>query len=98
LRDDAVLVAVDLPGYGGSDSFPSHDAQTMLETLTVFMMGIRAKHLPVNDSDAKTRGPVIVVGHDWGALIGFRLAAEAPDLADRFILSNSIHVSSTVFV
>jgi pimeloyl-ACP methyl ester carboxylesterase len=92
LSDDAVLIAVDLPGYGGSDSFPVHDAQTVLEALAVFILEMRKTYLPVDESDLQTRGPVVVVGHDWGAMVGFRLAAEAAGLADRFILSNSIHV------
>src|ERR1700709_67643 len=60
LKDDAILIAVDLPGYGGSDSFPSHDAQTILESLTVFMMSMREEYLPTYESDKKTRGPVVV--------------------------------------
>ncbi|EEH44183.1 uncharacterized protein PADG_00472 [Paracoccidioides brasiliensis Pb18] len=51
----------------------------------------------VTDSDTgagasgdKKQNPakVILVAHDWGAVIGFRLASEAPQLVDRFILTN----------
>jgi pimeloyl-ACP methyl ester carboxylesterase len=36
---------------------------------------------------------VIIVSHDWGCVLATRLAAEAPQLADRFILSNGPLVS-----
>lgn len=34
-------------------------------------------------------------GHDWGGVVACKLAAEAPQLADRFIVSNTAHVSCT---
>ncbi|KAF2668531.1 alpha/beta-hydrolase [Microthyrium microscopicum] len=83
LTGAATLVAVDLPGFGGSDSLPTYDADTVLEVVSEFIMTMRDTYL------SESPGPVVVVGHDWGALIGFRLASEASVLADRFILSNS---------
>ena len=49
-------------------------------------------------ADDDGQAPVVIVAHDWGALVGFRLATEAPVLADRFILSNSVHVRSYITV
>ena len=92
LKDSAVLVAVDLPGYGGSDSLDVYDANNVLETLTEFTIKMRDRFL-LAEEQGNTRGPVIFVAHDWGATVGFRLASEAPSLADRWILSNSFHVS-----
>jgi pimeloyl-ACP methyl ester carboxylesterase len=91
LQDNAVLVAVDLPGYGGSESLKRFDAQGMLEAMSDFILSIREEHLPTSEGESKVKSPVIVIGHDWGAVIGFRLAAEAPGIADRFILSNGVH-------
>jgi len=51
-------------------------------------MKMREVYLTTGESG---RGPVILAGHDWGGLIGFRLASEAPILADRFIISNTFH-------
>jgi pimeloyl-ACP methyl ester carboxylesterase len=87
-RDDATLVCVDLPGYGGSDSLKQYDTE-VLEALTEFVVAMRDKYLP-EDSDDNT---TFIVGHDWGCVLGFRFAAEAPSLADRFILTNAPHVS-----
>lgn len=86
---DATLVAVDLPGFGGSDSFPKHDTQ-VLDALSEFVVAMRERFIPVEQADSID---TFIVGHDWGCILGFRLAAEAPALADRFILTNAPHVS-----
>ena len=82
---EATLICVDLPGYGGSDSFEKYDTR-VLEALTEFIVAMREQHLA--DDTAKT----FVVGHDWGCVLAFRLAADASLLADRFIVTNGPHV------
>lgn len=82
-------MCVDLPGYGGSDSFKKYDTE-VLEALTEFVVGMRDKYIPIDDADSTG---TFIVGHDWGCVLGFRLAAEASCLADRFILTNAPHVS-----
>lgn len=86
---EATVVAVDLPGFGGSDSFPKYDTQ-ILDALTEFVIAMREQYLPADQSDSTN---TFIVGHDWGCILGFRLAAEAPAIADRFILTNAPHVS-----
>ncbi|PWY63720.1 alpha/beta fold family hydrolase [Aspergillus sclerotioniger CBS 115572] len=44
LQESATLVAVDMPGYGGSDSFEEYSATNVLESLTEFVIAIRAKY------------------------------------------------------
>jgi pimeloyl-ACP methyl ester carboxylesterase len=34
-----ILIAVDLPGYGGSDSLKKYNAENMLEDMTGFILG-----------------------------------------------------------
>jgi pimeloyl-ACP methyl ester carboxylesterase len=92
LRSKAVLVAVDLPGYGGSDSLDKYDANNVLEVMTEFVISMREKYLSSEAEGSTARGPVVLVAHDWGATVAFRLASEAGGLADRFIISNSFHV------
>ncbi|KAF2275445.1 alpha/beta-hydrolase [Westerdykella ornata] len=87
-----ILIAVDLPGYGGSDSLEKYDPDHVLETMTWFILGMREQYL----SDG---GKLIMVTHDWGTIVGARLASEANQLADRWILANGVipqHVRSTV--
>jgi pimeloyl-ACP methyl ester carboxylesterase len=81
----ATMIAVDLPGFGGSDSFEKYRPADVLEAITEFILKMREQHLTVGS------GKVVVVSHDWGGIIGFRLAAEAPQLADRFVMANVIH-------
>lgn len=90
LRNTANLVAVDLPGYGGSDDLDKYDPDHVLEVVAEFVIKMRETFTSYDENSQQS--PVIIVAHDWGACIGFRLASEAPVLADRFILSNSFHV------
>lgn len=75
------LIAVDLPGYGGSDNLPAYGPNEVLEAMTEFVLGIREQFL---QPDQK----FLVVTHDWGALVGARLAAEAQGLADQWIITS----------
>jgi pimeloyl-ACP methyl ester carboxylesterase len=61
----------------------------VLEAVSEFIIKMREMYVSADDDG---QAPVVIVAHDWGALVGFRLATEAPVLADRFILSNSVHV------
>ncbi|RMZ83650.1 hypothetical protein DV738_g1015, partial [Chaetothyriales sp. CBS 135597] len=86
----ATVVAVDLPGYGGTDGFKVFDT-VVLEALTEFILGTRETYLE-KQSSADAKSNVYIVAHDWGAVLSLRLASEAPALADRFILLNGPHV------
>lgn len=81
----ADFVCVDLPGFGGSDSFERYDT-SVLEALTEFIVALKESHM--QNGAATLEKSTIVVGHDWGAAIAFRLASEAPALADRFVTMN----------
>ena len=87
----AVLIAVDLPGHGGSDSLPNYGPDQVLNILSDFILRMREQYIQLDSDGNGRRGRVVVVAHDWGALLAFRLAAEAPQLADRFIVSNAVH-------
>ncbi|KKK14704.1 hypothetical protein P175DRAFT_0516243 [Aspergillus ochraceoroseus IBT 24754] len=87
LQDAATVVAVDLPGYGGSEGLSRYSATQVLENLTEFIIAVRAKY-GIDGTNGTRQQRTIIVGHDWGCLISMRLAADAPQLADRFILTN----------
>lgn len=91
-KTEATLVCVDLPGYGGSDSFKVYDTE-VLEALTEFIVAMRDRYIPVEETEVTN---TFIVGHDWGCVLGFRLAADAPCLADRFILTNAPHVNNPI--
>lgn len=102
LEEKAILVAVDLPGYGGSDGCNKYSPEEVLEALTEFIVAMRELHVerefygdPNGHDKAQGGQQVFVVGHDWGCVLASRLAAEAPALADRFILTNGPLVSQT---
>ena len=88
----SILLSVDLPGYGGSDSLSAYDATNVLEAVTEFVLDMKGKYIGAKVDSPTEKGRVILVCHDWGAVIGFRLASEAPQVADRFILASAVHV------
>lgn len=68
------VIAVDLPGFGGSEALPLHaelreHGETVAELLDA--LGIAA---------------AVVVGHSLGGLVVLRLAGERPDLVRRLVL------------
>ncbi|KAL5413517.1 hypothetical protein PMIN03_003728 [Paraphaeosphaeria minitans] len=79
--DSHILIAVDLPGYGGSEGISTYSATDVLETMAEFILGMRERYLA---EEAK----MVLVTHDWGAIIGARLAAEASQLADRWVIAS----------
>lgn len=94
--NSARIVCLDLPNFGGSDTFEKPDT-SVLEAVSEFIVAMREEHEDAASNTNKNFSTV-VVAHDWGCVIGFRLAAEAPQLADRFILSNGPHVSLSFLV
>ncbi|KAF4308204.1 alpha beta hydrolase [Botryosphaeria dothidea] len=105
LDPETVYVALDLPGYGGSDSLAKYDAYNVLEAVASFILGMRERYGVDGDGDETVagggavggvgtvgdeRGRVVVVSHDWGSVIASRLASEAPQLADHFVLTSAV--------
>ena len=82
LQRTNILIAVDLPGYGGSDGLPGYGPNDVLEAITEYIVGMRKAYLR---GDKK----IVLVTHDWGTLIGARLAAETQGLADHFVLASA---------
>lgn len=89
LHQNHLLIAVDLPGYGGSDGLPTYGPNEMLEALTEYILGMRRLYL-------REDRRVVVVTHDWGTLIGARLASHAGVLADHWVLTSGVIVSSAL--
>lgn len=97
LQNAATIVVVDLPGYGGSESLNEYTATNVLENLANFVVSMRARYGVDNEENGNVASGskrTVIVGHDWGCTLAMRLAAEAPQLADRFVLSNGPLVGS----
>ena len=73
-------IAPDLVGFGRSDK----PADVGEHTYARHVEWVRAFALDVLDLRAMT-----VVGHDWGGLIGLRLATENPDRVGRIVATNT---------
>ncbi|KAK2767480.1 hypothetical protein FQN54_003637 [Arachnomyces sp. PD_36] len=90
IRDGSIVVAVDLPGYGGSDGMERYGATEVLDSLTGFVIAMR-EHYGIDSEEGeggRRKRKVVIVAHDWGCVLAYRLAAEAPELADRFVVTN----------
>lgn len=101
LDPETVYVALDLPGYGGSDSLDEYNAYNVLEAVTSFVLAMRERFLPNGDGSVgllEERGQVVLVSHDWGGVVASRLASEAPQLADHYVITSAVLVSFSLFI
>jgi haloalkane dehalogenase len=74
------VIAPDLIGFGKSDKPFSpvyHTYQSHIDWIRFFLDHLHLKN-------------IILFGHDWGSLIGLRIAAETPELFDGIIISNGM--------
>ncbi|KAI5792424.1 hypothetical protein DFH27DRAFT_188121 [Peziza echinospora] len=79
----AHVIALDLPGFGGSDSLPEYSSTNVLNAISSFIIDMKKR---------KTHERCILVGHDWGALIVCRLVSEGPGgLVSRAIIMSGLH-------
>jgi pimeloyl-ACP methyl ester carboxylesterase len=75
------VIAPDLRGYGRSDA-PPHVMDYTLDKLRADVIGLL---------DALHIDKVYLVGHDWGGIIGWQLAAMAPQRIERFVAMSTGH-------
>ncbi|KAJ5636553.1 uncharacterized protein N7484_009866 [Penicillium longicatenatum] len=87
LQKSATLVAIDMPGYGGTQGVKKYNGTNVLENMTQLIINLRIQY-GVDNATETSKKRTVIVAHDWGCVIAMRLAAEAPSLADRFLLSN----------
>lgn len=79
LIDDYRLVCVDLRGFGWSQQTRrGYDTEGLVEDVLALL-------------DALGLPRVGLVGHDWGAHIGFRLCLRAPERFSGFLALNMVH-------
>jgi len=74
------VIAPDLIGFGKSDKLlkaKSNSYQSHVEWITEFINKLNLKG-------------ITLFCHDWGSLIGLRIAAQHPDLFERIIVSNGM--------
>lgn len=68
-------LAPDLPGYGDSEARPPGTWERHVQALERFVEEIEP-------------GPVVLVTHDWGVLIGLRWACEHPEALAALVISD----------
>ncbi|WP_299207251.1 alpha/beta hydrolase [uncultured Tateyamaria sp.] len=79
LSDRYYCVAPDQRGYGASYA-PDEVGEYATSKLVGDMVHLIAD-----------QGPVIVMGHDWGASVAYGLAMFRPDLVSHLIITNGVH-------
>jgi pimeloyl-ACP methyl ester carboxylesterase len=77
-------VAPDLRGYNQSDC-PEHISSYRTNSLVADLRAL---------IEQLASDPVYVVGHDWGGIIAWRLAAKHPNLVRRLAILNAAHPSA----
>ena len=88
----ANVVSLDLPGFGGSDGLPNYGPDEVLSSVQMALVSLRQLYLPERHDQIRTAGECIVVGHDWGGIIGARIAARTSGLINHLVLVNSVFV------
>ncbi len=73
------LIAPDLPGYGWSGPAPHRWAKDEVAGDLLALM------------DTVVSGPVVLIGHDWGGFIGFRMVLREPERFEGFAPMNIAH-------
>lgn len=81
LRSHYRVVAIDLRGYNLSDKPESLDAYEIRNVIEDLREVIRAEGAT----------SATLVGHDWGGLIAWYAAMDAPELVDRLVVINMAH-------
>jgi haloacetate dehalogenase len=76
LVKDRAVIAPDLKGLGQSEARGPYDVPALVNELAALVL---------HEID----GPVDVVGHDWGGVLGLALAAARPDLVRRLVVVNA---------
>lgn len=74
-------LAVDLRGYNESEKPGEMPAYAAVEVVADIVQLLRHE----------TASPACVVGHDWGGIIAWRLAALYPELVDKLVILNAPH-------
>jgi pimeloyl-ACP methyl ester carboxylesterase len=73
------IIAPDLPGYGWSGPAPHKWAKEDVAEDVLALM------------DAMGLDRVLLVGHDWGAFVGYRMVLAAPERFDGYLAMNMAH-------
>lgn len=73
------IIAPDLPGYGWSGPAPHRWAKDDVADDVLALM------------DALGLDRVLLVGHDWGGFIGYRMLLAAPERFDGYLVMNMAH-------
>jgi pimeloyl-ACP methyl ester carboxylesterase len=75
------VVMPDLRGHGLSDR-PAEDEEYGIDHLVADVTGL---------IEAASRGPVLLVAHDWGGIVAFVAAHRRPDLVSKLVVMNAPH-------
>ncbi|MDT5148793.1 MAG: hypothetical protein QOI01_526 [Mycobacterium sp.] len=73
------IIAPDLPGYGWSGPAPHKWAKDDVAADVLALM------------DAMGLDRVLLVGHDWGGYVGYRMVLSAPERFDGYLVMNMAH-------
>jgi len=73
------IIAPDLPGYGWSGPAPHRWAKEDVAADVLALM------------DALGIGRALLVGHDWGGFVGYRMLLAAPERFDGYLVCNMAH-------
>ncbi|XP_035169586.1 epoxide hydrolase 3-like [Oxyura jamaicensis] len=86
------VVALDMRGYGASEKPPGKESYRPEVLLEDIREVIEVLGTPEGHTGATARHPkCILVGHDWGGVLAWELAAGHPELVEKLVVINASH-------
>lgn len=89
------MVALDLRGYGASSKPPGRDSyrlEALLDDVRQVIEALGTRNGPSRAPGAPPAPPkCILVGHDWGGVLAWELAAGHPELVEKLVVMDAPH-------
>ncbi|KAM6307897.1 epoxide hydrolase 3, partial [Podargus strigoides] len=81
------VVALDLRGYGASEKPPDRDSYRLEVLLGDIREVIESLGTPLGQGEGSAASPkCVLVGHDWGGLLAWEVAASHPALVEKLVV------------
>ncbi|NXP49474.1 EPHX4 hydrolase, partial [Heliornis fulica] len=83
------VVALDLRGYGASEKPPDKESYRLEVLLEDIRQVIEALATPEGQQEVTSATTCVLVGHDWGGLLAWEVAANYPAMVEKLVVMDA---------